>query len=69
VLSLTLVAVLSVVATIFVLSNQQTSQVSFAGYEAEMPAWLLILASMAAGAVLVLLVGATRRVTGRIRNR
>jgi uncharacterized integral membrane protein len=68
IVSLVLVAVLSVVVTVFVLSNQQSTELSFAGLEASMPVWLLILAGIATGALLVLLVQSARRVTRRIRR-
>ncbi len=67
--TLLLVAAIAVVATIFVISNLESVPVSFLGYEATLPLWLMILGSLLTGVLLTLLVMSTRAVSRKIRKR
>lgn len=61
--------VVAVVATVVVVSNSQSVEVSFFGWAATVPLWLVIVLSLLTGAGIVLLVLGGRRAARAVRRR
>lgn len=59
---------IAVLAMLFVLSNGQPVTVAFLGWDAQVPLWLVILASLLLGALLVLMVQGGRKASRKLRR-